>query len=416
MKIYSSSEVEIDQESRIVTLRFEWLRAAEDTFLFWRLRLSSNHRSYMSVPRVYALGSSALTQALAFDIARLSIQPKIPNVVILLQDKRLLDKFTSQNSKIIWRGENETILQFMASCAPPKLATGEISVIDNLVIAEPNDKSLTSSLKKYKQSLKSESNVLIINPGFGLLEFLHKNVWPNRDERPNLFIANFNNGNSLVTAQKFNLSTQSIHLPLNITKAPDSITSYQYDRNSPNEWLKKDSLTSLISQLDSKLAPDSIFHPYFHNFGDFSLIQFESLMINSCVEPLATLLGCVTYGDLLNSKFFLDLIDNLLEEQLNILSISFPFLRNIPYSPLVFDKEKMKGTIRNYILDKESVKPVMLEKARALNKTNINQLNGYFVRLGKYRKLPVEKNEMIFNLIRGKIQVSKNVAFSNTRL
>ncbi|CDO94064.1 unnamed protein product [Kluyveromyces dobzhanskii CBS 2104] len=367
----------------------------------------------MSLPRVYTVGSSSVIPALAFDIAKISSQPNIPNVVVLLQDTKLLTKFTDQNSKLTVLRKNPETRQFMASCAPPKLATGAITAIDNLIIGEPTNKSFTMTFQKYKKSLNSESNVLIVNPGYGLLEYINKYVWKKDEERPNLFIANVDDQkDTIVTSKEFTLRINKSPIPISITRVPEKIHQYTHEKTTQTKWNEFYPLTQLLTKLVETTKPVHIFQPSFHHFGDFMLIKSERLLIDSCVEPLATLLDCQKYGELLKSTFFQQLIDDLLTEQINILNISYPFLRSTPHFNTVFDKDNLKKVIHKHIYDRRFMKPRMLDNSKMLSKTNINQLLGYVVSLAKYKKIPAPKNEMVYNLVRGKIQSIKNRAFS----
>ncbi|CAH00987.1 Cbs2p [Kluyveromyces lactis] len=365
----------------------------------------------MSLPRVYTVGTSNIASALAFDIAKIPTQPTIPNVVVLLQDSKLLTKFTDQNSKLtVFRKTPET-RQFMASCAPPKLATGAITAIDNLIVAEATNKSFTMTFQKYKKSLDSNSNVLIVNPGYGLLEFINRYIWNKDEERPKLFIANVDNDHgTIINSKGFTLRINKNPIPISITKVPDRIKNYTYEKTLKEEWTETFPLMQLLAKLKEPTKSHHIFQPSFHQYGVFMLIKCERLLIDSCVEPLAVLFESQRYGELLKSPFFQQLVDELLTEQINILNICYPFLRSTPHFDAVFNKDILKKVIHKHIYDRRFMRPRMLENSKALNKTNINQLTGYFISLAKYKKIPVPKNEMVFNLVRGKIQSTKDRA------
>ena len=363
----------------------------------------------MLLPRVYATGSSVVTSALVFDIAKIPYQPTVPNIVFLLQDSAHLANFTDQNSKLTVFGKIPDTKQFMASCAPPKLATGKLSSIDNLIVGEVSNKFFSITLQKYKCSLRKDSNVLLINPGFGLLELINKNIWTKEDERPNIFLGNIDNELDIIKpADDFALRIDRVPIPLSITKVPSRIESYSYLSESPKEWVNNSPLMQLIKKLNWNQNDNHIFKPSFFQYGDFMLIKFERLLVESCVEPLAMLLECELYGELLNSPFFFQMVDDLLAEQMHVLNITYPYLRNVKHYDTVFHRPTLKKVIQKHLHDRRFLTPSMLKKHRLLNKTNINQLTGYFVGLATYKRISIPQNELILRLVRGKVQTLKD--------
>lgn len=366
----------------------------------------------MQLPRVYSLGNSTLIPALSHDIACLPNQPKIPNIVMLLQDSTMLNKFTSQNSKWSFIGVKENSLQFMASASPPKLSTGELASINNLIIGENSDKMFSNSLNKYKNCLHPNSSILFLNPRFGLVEYVKKKIWPNKDDIPNIFIGSFEEPHSLLRQKGFKLNVKAHSMPLKITRVPKSLSQFQYDVESINEWSTENPLMNLLSKVGQNTTDYSLFKPHFYNYGDLAVMHYENLMFDSCIEPLAAVLDCQTYGELLQSSFYEQLMTMLLQEQIVVLNLAYPYLRKVPHFETVFQNDRMKSAIYNHITGKRHKKPEMVQMLKSLNKTNISQLNGFFVSLAKYRKYSVPYNEMVLNLVRAKTEVSKNKALS----
>lgn len=119
-------------------------------------------------------------------------QPKVPLVVLLLNDQKKLDRFLDNDSKIVVKSNNNSKeihhRQFMASCVPPILNNGEIAPIENLIVSDNSSKFITAQLSKYGKSLKPETNILFLNPSLNLLEYVHRYRWRSVQTRPNLFM------------------------------------------------------------------------------------------------------------------------------------------------------------------------------------------------------------------------------------
>ena len=134
-----------------------------------------------NIPRVYTLGNSPLANYFAYAISKISSQPQIPNVVLLLSDQKKLDRFLEQDSTLTLLDDNSTdrsnSMQFMAACSPPTYANGDPAIIDNLILAEQSKKHFTSLLDFYSRSLRDTTNLLFLNPPMGALEYMYDKIW-----------------------------------------------------------------------------------------------------------------------------------------------------------------------------------------------------------------------------------------------
>ncbi|EJS42357.1 cbs2p [Saccharomyces arboricola H-6] len=379
------------------------------------------------IPRVYSLGNSPMTYLLALRIAQLPSQPKVPLIVLLLNDQQKLNRFLNNDSKIVVNSNNNNKeiyhRQFMASCVPPILNNGEIAPIENLIISDHSSKFITAQLSKYSRSLKPETNILFLNPSLNLLEYLHRYQWRSAQTRPNLFMGFTSPADIGTIHQEFQLSIKTkqriqIHLA-KISVFPllgsggrsaglsliDDRSKNEKENNTFYKLFKE--MAKLRLGIGSKLVNFDLHIDHFH---DLFFTALEKLILESCIEPLLAVYDCVFKKELLKIPGAQDIIRKLINEQLSIIGHSYPSLSNYPNYSIIFEKERMLSLVMRDLKVNGHRRAKLAQSLKQLNQTNIDELNGYFVSLAKHRKCNCKWNEMVMTLIKGKYSITKQKA------
>ncbi|CAI4058479.1 Cbs2p SKDI_04G4180 [Saccharomyces kudriavzevii IFO 1802] len=379
------------------------------------------------IPRVYFLGNSSMTYLLALRIAQLPSQPKVPSIVLLLNDQKKLNRFLSNDSKIVVKSNSSDKeihhRQFMASCVPPILNNSEIAPIENLIISDASSKFITAQLSKYSRSLKPETNILFLNPSLNLLEYLHRYRWRSDQTRPNLFMGftspveigtihqEFQLVIKMKERMKFHIAKIDDFPPMGhvYRKAGPPLIDDRPKNEKENNTLYKlfREMSKLRSGIGSKLVN---FDLIIHTFHDLFFIELENLIIESCTEPLLAVYDCVFKKELLKVPGAQDIIHKLIKEQLSIIDQSYSSLKNYPNYSVIFEEERMFNLVIRDLKVNGHKRAKLAQSLRQLNQTNIDELNGYFVTLGKYKKCNCRWNEMILTLIKGKWSIAKQKA------
>lgn len=391
----------------------------------------------MQLPRIYTLGSSPLFLLISHEIARLSDPSKnIPNLVLLLSDPLKLKRFLNNDSKIVVKGgsvPSDPIFQYMAACTPPTLVTNDKIILENLVVIERNPKKLLADFKKYKGSLNDKSNVLLINPPMGILEILENKLWDD-SKKPKFFLGLTDKDEQLLTANKSiynsNLILNSAMLSqyskefsvqlnpllwgdkirLMITQIPRLTTDLQ-SRLSLNQTTKNNNLKEqndlihIMSQLNK-------FNTSIIEFTDFQCLRLEKCIMNSCIESLAVLYDCKYVHDLLMIKNYKTLLKVIIAEQLEIITKSYPYLLDSTDFYTIFNVDRLYELIIMRLQDFKSKSRAYKDMQR-LNLQIIDDLNGYFVRLGHKNKINCKWNKMLSWLLRGKLDIKKQTLKSD---
>ena len=119
---------------------------------------------------------------------------------------------------------------------------------------------------------------------------------------------------------------------------------------------------------------------------------------------------CVFKKELLKIPGAKNIIRNLINEQLLIIGRSYPSLSNYPNYSIIFDKERMFNLVVRDLEVNGHRRAKLAQSLNQLNQTNINELNGFFVALGKYKKCNSKWNDMILTLVKGKQSITKQKA------
>ncbi|QLG73939.1 hypothetical protein HG535_0F04510 [Zygotorulaspora mrakii] len=368
-----------------------------------------------TVPRIYSVVNTPIASILACEIAILPNQPPVPQVVLLLNDHKKLNRFLDNDSKIIIdrnKGKNIHQTQFMAAYLPPVYSTGKIATIDNLIVSGQHSKNIVSSVRKYLHCLNAGSNLFLLNPPFGAIEHLYRNLWTTSESRPNLFvgISMKREANLVSVSDEFRLKLKCSGISMRVSPVPRDFASYSHESgvNALEELRHENDMLKLLDATAHNPNPIASISPLFYSYGDLLLIRLERLIVESCIEPLAALFGCRYTGELLQTPKSKDLILKLINEQVWILKCAQPFLTNMPSFHVAMDTGRLYELILKELRDKPKLRSQLNHSLNQLNQSNINQLTGYFVQLANYKKLDCRWNEVITGLVKGKAGIAKH--------
>ncbi|CEP61432.1 Cbs2p LALA0_S03e02740g [Lachancea lanzarotensis] len=366
----------------------------------------------MSAPRVYALGNSPLVYLMCNEIASLSFQPRVPELVLLLQDQKKLNRFLHNESKLVlerpkggYKGSN----QYMASCSPPKFASGEVAKVDNVIIGEKTPKLFTNALKKYTKSIHSGTNVLLLNPTVGLVDILRKNVWHERENSPKVFIG-VTNERHISQPSEFTTHLSSYKSSLQVSAVPDTHLGYSYqeDVQQAQELAKTNSLLRLLKSINEEQS-GSVFGVSNRSYGDLLLYRYEELITQSCVLPITALYGPQPH-DITASGELMKIVRNLVQEFTYTIQATDRFVNQIPHSSGALDQERLVSAVWRAL--KSDRRKLFYET----NFHHINQFNGFFALQAKKRNIKCPFNEAMMICAKAKLELAHDSNFNHRSL
>lgn len=364
-----------------------------------------------AVPRVYSFTNTPISSLIAYEIAQLPTQPKVPQVVLLLNDRKKLDRFLDNDSKLVIQnheGQSFHQTQFMASCRPPVYSTGELAVMDNVIVSAKHSKALTFCLQKLKNSLTCNSNVLLLNPPFGSIEQLYRYVWPEEirtvESRPNLFIGTtpVSDSSHATEPTEFHYRLKRSNISMRISSIPKVLSAYEQKNLQEMSYLKDNALMRLMENAAHNKKGACTLELTFYSYGELLLTRLEKLIIASCIRPVAFLNECKSKGELLHSKKALDISYRLIREQVAILVSSHPFVAKLPHHNIALDPDRLYEQVM------KTLKKSRTDYLNPIECPNVNELTGYFTQLAKHQGLSCKWNETITMLVQGKTELERH--------
>lgn len=360
---------------------------------------------------------------MAYEIAQVTAQESIPNIVLLLNDQKKLNRFLDNNSKLsrsnYAKGEHLTkdgSIQLMAACSPPTFASGKPATIENMILADTGKKNISNLMMKYRGSLNSTSNLLLMNPPIGSMEYLYDKVWKDtQNERPKMLLGmtkwgdstfNFMNRRKLYHSQKDefsvaipNVGTEKLNLFLG--SVPQTYNKFGTE-------LEKKDVENLYNNPFVNLMQDTPnISIQIIGYSELMFLRFENLIVNSCIEPLAVLFDCKYIHEITKAARSEFIIRSLIKEQIKIISLTYPSLMHIPASHTAFNEDRLYNIVMKHLKTGKRRESILNIQRKELNQTDIKQLTGYFVRLAYQCNTDCRWNMTISWLIESKIQLGK---------
>ncbi|CCE65455.1 hypothetical protein TPHA_0L00980 [Tetrapisispora phaffii CBS 4417] len=375
------------------------------------------------VPRVYAAGSSPLGFYLASQIARIPSHNKFPEVILLLEDEKKLNRFLYKDSNLDFQFRKNNVLlpiQMMASCNPPVYSNGELSVIENLIISAPTSPSFYSTLFKYKNSLNGSSNILLINPEFGFLKGLHS-LWKEKTEVPNIligFVKNYDSFNPPVrfVKEEFQLRVNPPQLDFIVSYFPTNLKNYSYSNDLEHlKYMKeKNPLLKIISKASSlsfSLPRPNKLNVMHSTYGELLIIRMEELIVNSCIDSLTTVYDCIYPSDLLKVDNLEIIVSNVINEQIAVLKREFKFITNIPFTNIALDSKRIYNVVNNKIVQSNASIHKHKLQSNHLNLKYSDANPKVFMKYARYRQMNILWTETIMNLAEEQKQLNRTKFF-----
>ncbi|KAI9779854.1 MAG: hypothetical protein M1839_007167 [Geoglossum umbratile] len=258
-------------------------------------------------------------------------------------------------------------------------------IIRHLIVAT-SDPATVAAVASVKDRLCSESTILLLQAGMGLVEEINEKLFPDRETRPNYMLG--------VTSHKlYPLGGFRAHHTGTGTTALCMLS----DGSSTGYWAPTSRyLMSTLTRIPVLAAA---------GFPEAQLKQMklERLAVDAVVGPLTTLFNCYS-GDLLHNFAINNVIRKLVSEISPIL-LSLPELRGLPNTNKRFSPRRLSKLILVTLATVSRNVSPMLRDVRAGRETGIDYANGYISRRARELGLKCDFNDMVIEMVKGKQQL-----------
>jgi 2-dehydropantoate 2-reductase len=336
---------------------------------------------------IHILGAGAIGGLVAYELSTI---PSPPKTILLWRNMARLEQFQSQyNSAIKVNRLFKTPVESVGVSFDSTIAENLKQPIENLIITTKTYQTQTA-LKPYLHLINRSTNILLIQNGLGVSDELFRDLWPNAEERPNVYQGVINHGAFVVSDPDEYIVAHAGFADLNIAKIP---------RDGDD-----DEVPLFIQQL---IEAAGLVTKYM-SYSDLLLIQLKKFTVNACINPITSILDCVN-GELYSGDRMSELFHDIIDEAIDIFKACIPELKRNPRVNDVLDKEQLLqnaihvGTVVNS-QNSSSMRQDVLNSRQ----TEIDYINGYVVTIAEKHGLTANVNKTITDLVKLRVSINTN--------
>ena len=348
--------------------------------------------------RIYMLGLGKVGKFVAHSLAGI---PNRPPITLLFHNQglfRMWDRH-GRTMELQQHGTSEKREGFEVSLAEStheeaRKRQEEGDVIYNLILSVKSHATV-AALSTVAHRLTSESTVLFLQDGMGILDEVNEKVFPDANTRPSYMIGL--STYRLRSEGQFTISRHGVG-----TMALGSLSESSplpVDSPAPMHWSRNE-ITPSTRYLLRTLTRTPILAAMGLSSIDLFQLQLERLAVQSVIDPLSVMFDCKN-GELLDNKSITRVMRLLLSE-ISLVIRSLPELQNLPNLNVRFSPAKLEYQVVSIARTTANNESSMVRDMNKSRKTEIEYLNGYIVRRGEELGIQCVMNYMLMQLIKGK--------------
>lgn len=253
----------------------------------------------------------------------------------------------------------------------------------------------TEALLSVRHRLGTDSTILLLQNGFGIVEELYERVFPDPKTRPNIMsgvithgVAPSDNGWEVLHTGNGAISMSLLpRIPLQeIANNEEDLEAVLWEGTSRY-------LLRTVTRVPVLAAV---------GFGPTELlqIQLEKLAVNAVINPLTVQLDCRN-GSLLYN-FSVSRVMRMLLAEISLVLCALPELQGVPNVKDRFSPSRLEAIVISVLAKTADNVSSMLVDVRRGSRTEIEYINGYIVRRGEELGIKCVMNYMIMHLVEGK--------------
>ncbi|KAJ5594472.1 uncharacterized protein N7459_000680 [Penicillium hispanicum] len=252
-----------------------------------------------------------------------------------------------------------------------------------------------NAIRNVRHRLNSDSTILLLQNGVGVIELLNKEVFPDPQTRPNYMQGIFSHG--LMKREQFKILHKGVGTMIISPTVNDQTPLIQADKDehwapSTKYLLRLLTLTpSLIATADT---PAGLLQ-----------WQLEKLAVNCIINPLTALSDCKN-GDILYLMSCTRVMRLLLFEISSVIC-ALPELQGVPGIEARFSPERLRRQVIDVAAKTGANTSSMAQDMKNRNSTEIDFMNGWIVRRGEELGIKCVLNYMIQHLVTTKSMIKK---------
>ena len=273
---------------------------------------------------------------------------------------------------------------------PRAIATDDDSHIDQLVVTGRGHEA-AEALQSVKHRVDANTTVCLMNDGLGVLEDVRRKIFEGAELGPNFLLGHMSH--RLAFNRTYDSVKQLKNGETKLTLAELSVRHGKDLRQTPH---KTETRSNFVRTLEE--ATD--LHSSLTSYDQWLRFKLPSVLFDSVVEPVCLLLE-MPYQGLLQNPAAQRMMHSLLSEIIMV-------LENMPEvegSSVIRDYVRGKGIRKlmyNKIMAKRSQPSQLIKRIEHGLPTDVEYLNGYFLRRGHKLGIDLRMNIMMRDMIKAK--------------
>lgn len=255
------------------------------------------------------------------------------------------------------------------------------------------------ALERVKYRLNADSTVCLIQNGMGIVERLNECVFTDPETRPNYIQGVFSHG--LIQRGAYRVG----HTVVGTTILSPVVTSQTpiIDAESDTHWAPSTKYLLRLMSLTPPLVA-TVDTP-----AGLLVRQLEKQVVNSIIQPLTAINDCKP-GELLYVYSATRIMRLLLYEMSGVIC-ALPELQGVPGIQDRFSPERLRRLVTNFMSVSADSTPSMVSDIQTRRSTEIEYLNGWFIRRGEEMGIKCVLNYMIKQLVLVKSSIAQRREF-----
>lgn len=273
------------------------------------------------------------------------------------------------------------------SVTPTAISRDDNSHIDQLLVAGPGHEAV-EALKSVKHRIDKDTAVCLMTDGLGVLEEVRARVFQGTESSPSFLLGHMSH--RLALNRRLDSVKELRHGKTQLTLV-DSPARVQPGVETTETRMHFVQTLQAVRDLNSSLTPlDKWLH-----------FKLPSVILDSVVEPVCVLLEIPTYGGLLHNPGAQRMMHRLLAEIVAVVD-TMPEVEGSAAIRDFIRGNRIKQLIFSRIMARRSASSQLARQVRNGLPTDVDYLNGFFIRRGRQLGLDLPANVMMRDMVKAK--------------
>ncbi|PTB70457.1 hypothetical protein BBK36DRAFT_1107649 [Trichoderma citrinoviride] len=271
------------------------------------------------------------------------------------------------------------------SVRPKAIAKDDNSHIEQLLVAGPGHEAV-EALQSVRHRVNKDTAVCLMTDGLGVLEEVRQRVFQGTESRPSFVLGHMSH--RLAFNRRYDAVKELRHGKTQLTFADSSLQGQDVERTESR--INFVQAMEGVKDLNSSLAP---FDKWLH-------FKLPSVILDSVVEPVCVLME-IPYAGLQRNPAAQRMMQRLLTEIITVVD-NMPEIEGSAAIRNFIRGSRIKQHIYSRIMARRGASSDLARQIQNGLPTDIDYLNGFFIRRGHQLGIETPTNSMIRDMIKAK--------------